>query len=431
MHSKISLLAFAGAVLALPQPETPKGYHDKGGSSSVNYNGTQTASSSMHSVTMTGTYGGSSPSGSMTTKPPTTSHSMPPETQYTTFTSLCTENGTTTIHTHSMPIHNMTSSSTMLSSSSSVAVYPTGSYGQGSSSMSMPPYPSGSMSQPSSYGTGSMGSSMPTAKPTSYGTGSMSSSMPTNKPSSYGTGSMGSSMPTSKPSSYGTGNIGSSMPTGKPSSYGTGSMGSSMSMSKPSSYGTGSMGSSMPIGKPSSYGTGSMGSSMSMSKPSSYGTGNMGSSMPTGKPTSYGSGSMSSPATSKPTGTSMNTTTVDYTTYTTVTTCPVTETYSGHTSTHLTTSTIVVTTCKGGCHGSPTPSSMSHYVPTGNMTTTSGTQPGPSKSYPGHGGGKGSETQGPSKSYPGHGGGETTTKTTEVVVTLTSTYPVTTSETHS
>ncbi|KAI7172067.1 hypothetical protein KC324_g10816, partial [Hortaea werneckii] len=66
-----------------------------------------------------------------------------------------------------------------------------------------------------------------------------------------------------------------------------------------------------------------------------------------------------------------------------------------------------------------------------NVTTTASTQPGPSKSYPGHGGGKGSETQGPSKTYPGHGGGETTTKTTEVVVTLTSTYPVTTSETHS
>ncbi|KAI7517179.1 hypothetical protein KC316_g20829, partial [Hortaea werneckii] len=126
MHSKISLLAFAGAVLALPQPETPKGYQNEGSSSSVNHNGTQSASSSMHSVTMTGTYGGSSPSESMTTEPPTTSHSMPPETQYTTFTSLCTENGTTTIHTHSMPIHNMTSSSSMLSSSSSVPVYPTG-----------------------------------------------------------------------------------------------------------------------------------------------------------------------------------------------------------------------------------------------------------------------------------------------------------------
>ncbi|KAK4495860.1 hypothetical protein PRZ48_013128 [Zasmidium cellare] len=49
------------------------------------------------------------------------------------------------------------------------------------------------------------------------------------------------------------------------------------------------------------------------------------------------------------------TTTADYTTYTTVTTCPVTQTSGKATVTTLTTSTVVVTSCKGGCPSKDVP----------------------------------------------------------------------------
>lgn len=49
------------------------------------------------------------------------------------------------------------------------------------------------------------------------------------------------------------------------------------------------------------------------------------------------------------------TTTVDMTTYTTVTTCPVTQTSGKATVTTLTTSTVVVTSCKGGCPSTVVP----------------------------------------------------------------------------
>ncbi|KAH7065538.1 hypothetical protein B0J12DRAFT_39566 [Macrophomina phaseolina] len=97
---------------------------------------------------------------------------------------------------------------------------------------------------------------------------------------------------------------------------------------------------------------------------------------PTIKPS--GTGVTISDPTIKPTATGGHNTTETetLTTFTTVTTCPVTQTTSDHGSTYittaLTTSTVVVTSCKGGCHGwqpHPTGAPNSTYVPTDKPTT--------------------------------------------------------------
>lgn len=69
--------------------------------------------------------------------------------------------------------------------------------------------------------------------------------------------------------------------------------------------------------------------------------------------------------------------TAEYTTYTTVTTCPVTHTSGGVTRTSLTTSTITVTSCKGGCTRTQSVGPTSHHhsqstpaSPTGERSTT-------------------------------------------------------------
>ena len=72
-------------------------------------------------------------------------------------------------------------------------------------------------------------------------------------------------------------------------------------------------------------------------------------------------------------------------TYTTLTTCPVTSTFSHnlttYISTSLTTSTIVVTSCKGGCPPKPT-SSLVHPPPPETHPTPPETHPTPPETHP-------------------------------------------------
>ncbi|KAI7120532.1 hypothetical protein KC316_g18427, partial [Hortaea werneckii] len=74
-------------------------------------------------------------------------------------------------------------------------------------------------------------------------------------------------------------------------------------------------------------------------------------------------------------------TTVEYTTYTTVTTCPVTKTNGGHVSTGLTTSTVVVTSCKGGC-GKQTQHASTSAVKTTEGSHSKPVTTGPSPTAP-------------------------------------------------
>src|SRR6266516_3442447 len=105
------------------------------------------------------------------------------------------------------------------------------------------------------------------------------------------------------------------------------------------------------------------------------------STLPTGGSSSLSSSSscVEFSSNTQPTGAQTET----LTTYTTVTTCPVTKTYSSGSSvwytTTMATSTVTVTTCQGGCHHRPTHTAISRpptnstisYQPTGGATQTS------------------------------------------------------------